>query len=411
MSTATINGVLEDSDGTVWKYATWTAAPQSLSSKPVYLDGSKVETASGFLTDLGEFSGSIPRTDSIVPPGTTLTFTLTSLTSAAPAIVAGVTVAAAAVDLGAVLSARLAAPRIQSDTLVYAYDEGELVNPQHGDGYINTSEDQAYLFVQDRWSPISGVGTIGPEGPQGPAGATGAQGPAGPVGPEGPEGPEGIGSVGPQGPAGATGPAGAAGPTGATGAPGATGTPGATGPAGIQGATGDTGPQGPAGATGAQGPTGPAAHDYVISFLTGPISWAASLVYRLGSAPIALAQVAGQNTHNTQTAQGPGTLLSLFVHALSTSLAAVPSHELVSFTIAHFAANGDFVGSLGPFTMDWASGVDGSGLPGVSVQAVIPITPTVPVAAGDSFALNLTTPAWVTPASSCAFCLDMYLGT
>jgi hypothetical protein len=154
MATATIDGILTDSDGTAWINAAWTAVPVSPSSPPVFTDGTPVTAVSGNLDGTGAFSGELPRTDSILPFGTTLRITIFSVTSAPPAIFEQITVTAAAVDLGAELSPNLEAPRIQSAAVVYAYNAGELLNPKHGDGYVNTTSNASFLFVGNAWQAI-----------------------------------------------------------------------------------------------------------------------------------------------------------------------------------------------------------------------------------------------------------------
>lgn len=155
MPYATITGQLKDSDGTAWKQATWTAVPVSPSSKPVFPDGTPVPTTSGLLDDTGHFSGQMPQTLSILPPGTTLTITITSMTSAPPLTLTKVQIIpTTTVDLGALLSPRLVAPRIKAGAIVYAYNAGEVTNPVHGNGYVNTVENQSYLFMQNSWVKI-----------------------------------------------------------------------------------------------------------------------------------------------------------------------------------------------------------------------------------------------------------------
>ena len=154
MPYATITGQLKDSDGTAWKQATWTAVPVSPSSKPVFPDGSPVPTTSGLLDDTGNFSGQIPQTIDIRPPGTTLTVTITSMTTAPPITLTKVQIVAAAVDLGALLSPRILAPRIKASAIVYAYNSPEVTNPVHGNGYVNTTEEVSYIYMQNSWVKI-----------------------------------------------------------------------------------------------------------------------------------------------------------------------------------------------------------------------------------------------------------------
>lgn len=155
MSFATISGILKDSDATPWAFAAWSCVAASPSSPPVFNDGTPVAAIAGTLDADGDFSGNIPRTDSIVPVGTTLTFTIASLTSAPPIIIPNVVITTPTIDLGVLLSPRTPAPRIQSSPLAYAYSTIELLNPTHGDGFINTSDALAYIFVNGSWQPIN----------------------------------------------------------------------------------------------------------------------------------------------------------------------------------------------------------------------------------------------------------------
>jgi hypothetical protein len=61
--------------------------------------------------------------------------------------------------------------------------------------------------------------------------------------------------------------------------------------------------------------------------------------------------------------------------------------------------------------MDWASGTTGSGSAGLSVmQTVAPNDTTVTLNPGEWLALNVATPAWATPAGSCALTVSLYCG-
>lgn len=174
MATATITGQLTDSDGTPWINALWSAVAVSPSSQPVFGPNLPVEPVFGQLDASADFSGTLPRTDSILPPGTTLTITIYSVTSAPPSVIQNVIIDTPAVNLGALLSPLVSAPRIQSAALVYAYTTGEILNATHGDGYINTSENLSFLFVGNTWEPLN----AGPSGqiypPAGVAVSTGS---------------------------------------------------------------------------------------------------------------------------------------------------------------------------------------------------------------------------------------------
>lgn len=161
MAYATISGVLKDADGIAWRQAIWTAVPVSPSSKPVFPDGSPVPSVSGTLDNNGTFSGQVPQTLSILPPGTTLTITIGSLTTAPAVTITKVQITAATVDLGALLSARIAAPRIAGAAIAYAYDAKEITNPKHGNGYVNTTNNRSFLYMTNTWQPI-GSGSIDP---------------------------------------------------------------------------------------------------------------------------------------------------------------------------------------------------------------------------------------------------------
>jgi hypothetical protein len=152
---ATVSGVLKDTDNQAWSFAQWRAVPSSPSSPPVYPDGSAVQATQGTLDATGAFSGFLPRTDLIRPLGCTLTLFLFPVTSAPPVAIHNVLTAAAAVDLGAALSPGLAGPRIESGAMVYAYNPVEILNPQHGDGYVNTLSKTTYMFVDTMWVQLN----------------------------------------------------------------------------------------------------------------------------------------------------------------------------------------------------------------------------------------------------------------
>lgn len=152
---ATVSGTLTDLDGTPWINATWTARPVSPSSPPVYTNGTSVTATTGQLSGTAVFSGSVPRTSQIVPNGTTLSITICSVTSVACVTLPNVTVTGTTVNLGSLLSPRLAAPRIPAAPLVYAYTASEVTNPINGSGYFNTTTNQNFLFVGGSWTLIN----------------------------------------------------------------------------------------------------------------------------------------------------------------------------------------------------------------------------------------------------------------
>lgn len=154
MSFATISGTLIDSDGTPWINAPWSAVAVSPSSPPVYEDGSPVLPVFGHLDASATFSGTIPRTDSIEPAGTTLTITIYSVTSAPPSIIESINVITPNIDLGATLSPLIAPPRVESSNLSYAYNENEILNAREGNGYVNTTSKEMFTFIGTTWVPV-----------------------------------------------------------------------------------------------------------------------------------------------------------------------------------------------------------------------------------------------------------------
>ena len=160
MSFSTISGALVDSDTTPWINALWSCIAVSPSSPPVFNDGTPVLPVFGQLSATGIFTGSIPRTDSILPAGTTLTITVYSVTSAPPSVIENVVVTTPTINLGALLSPQVTAPRIQSAPIAYAYSQTELLNPTHGDGFVNTSANLSFVFIGNTWEELN----AGPSG-------------------------------------------------------------------------------------------------------------------------------------------------------------------------------------------------------------------------------------------------------
>jgi hypothetical protein len=148
-----VSGILTDTDGTPWINAPWSVNAISLSSQPVFINGVAVPTMFGNLDDTGAFNAYVPRTDFVQPLGCTLQFTIHSVTSQAPTVVGEITVTAPTLNLGGLLSP-IVAPRIHAGNLVYAYSQLEVVNPQNGNGYVNTSNLLAYLWQGFEWVPI-----------------------------------------------------------------------------------------------------------------------------------------------------------------------------------------------------------------------------------------------------------------
>ena len=96
-------------------------------------------------------------------------------------------------------------------------------NPQPGEVFFHTIEEQIYLWNGTEWRASDIPGPEGPAGPQGPPGAdSNVAGPPGADGAQGPAGADGaVGAQGPQGVKGDTGAQGIQGPQGVAGTPGA----------------------------------------------------------------------------------------------------------------------------------------------------------------------------------------------
>ena len=150
--TTTITGTVTDSDSQVWAGATWKANLNVLGGNPVFICGGSSgqpvpRSYSGTLTSGGAFqTATVADNNCIVPAGTTWTFTMQSLTSAAPSIVGPYVITGATQAMGAVISAAITAPRFEAAHLTYAYLPVEINDPVAGTGYVNTVSNTSYLY-------------------------------------------------------------------------------------------------------------------------------------------------------------------------------------------------------------------------------------------------------------------------
>lgn len=159
-NTATQSGILTDSDSQIWAKATWTAVPVITGGggQAHYLSGGAVpHQFTGSLDSTGLFSGSVGRTSQMVPTGTTLKYTICSLTSAKCMVITGVTVTGTTFDAGTFFSSRVNPPRIEAMNLTYAYNTTEILNQVQGNGYVNTITNEQFLWDGTQWVDVGGA--------------------------------------------------------------------------------------------------------------------------------------------------------------------------------------------------------------------------------------------------------------
>lgn len=160
MSLTTLTGVVEDSDSVAWSLASWVASLQVPGgpAKAVFAaTGAPVPiSVAGILDASGTFSGTLPDTASILPTGCKWHLTIAPLITAPSQAVAATAVSGGTFDMGAFVSSRITAPRIQSAALVYAYADVEIINMTNGDGYTNTANNSYNIWNGTAWVPIAG---------------------------------------------------------------------------------------------------------------------------------------------------------------------------------------------------------------------------------------------------------------
>ena len=167
-NTATLTGAIVDSSSQVWGFATWQANINVPSGgTPMYSGacgtaGPVPRSFSGILDVTGSFvTATVARNSCIVPNGTTWTFTLSSLTSAPPSIIAPpVTISGTTFAAGGVLSTTLQPPVVPSSNFSYSYNTSEIANPVNGNGTVNTISNTSFLF-NNGWIQIGGGGCTG----------------------------------------------------------------------------------------------------------------------------------------------------------------------------------------------------------------------------------------------------------
>lgn len=150
--TTTITGIVTDSDSQVWAGATWVANLNVLGGNPVFICGGSSgqpvpRSYSGTLTSGGAFqTATVADNNCIVPAGTTWTFTMQSLTSAAPSVVGPYVITGVTQAMGAVISSAITVPRFEAAHLTYAYLPVEINDPVAGTGYVNTASNTSWLY-------------------------------------------------------------------------------------------------------------------------------------------------------------------------------------------------------------------------------------------------------------------------
>lgn len=169
----TVSGNVTDSDTQPWVSATWLAqliVPGG--GRAFFLDtGAAVTPAvSGQLDSSGDITGSpqLAFTDKIGPAGCQWQVEIASLTSAPAQVLPRLNLPSflsSPFDLGGFITANITAPRIEAGTLVYAYNDDEVLNPVQGNGYIDTVNGGGFLWNGTEWVATAsggGSGTVNP---------------------------------------------------------------------------------------------------------------------------------------------------------------------------------------------------------------------------------------------------------
>lgn len=163
-NTTTCTGTVVDSDTQVWAHTYWEAKIQVPNGqKAVFTDGTLVPVYSGLLDDNGAFQvgAAVGDTSKILPFGATWKFFLHTLTSFDTVVTDNFPVTGASYDCGTKLSSLIPPIRINAGPYVYAYNTTEIKNSSNGDGYLNTINNQIYIWKDGSYvATLQGLGTM-----------------------------------------------------------------------------------------------------------------------------------------------------------------------------------------------------------------------------------------------------------
>lgn len=169
MKTTAITGTVTDGAAVAWAYAEVTCVLQMVEAtrQPVALsDGSHVQTQFTYQLDAtGTFPGGafLPDVADIAPNTSLWQVTVAPYASTAPVIMPLYPVSGSTFNLGAQISADLAAAlplgiQIVSGNLKVAYSAAEIIDPYVGDKYINISSNTGWVWRGDTWIQWTGGG-------------------------------------------------------------------------------------------------------------------------------------------------------------------------------------------------------------------------------------------------------------
>lgn len=139
-STTSVTATLTDPDGQVWGNCVWSAIvvsdyPPTIGGVPV--PESQLRT-NGSCNASGLLTATMLNTSSVQQNNVTWTFTIQPNASVPPSVVPGVAVTGGSINLSAVLSAGIKAPRFGAGPNSYGYADVEVNSSSIGNTYFNT---------------------------------------------------------------------------------------------------------------------------------------------------------------------------------------------------------------------------------------------------------------------------------
>lgn len=153
--TATLTGTVTDGDGTAWANAYYEFDLVS-TTPPVDLNGNRVPVqVSGQLSGGGAFSGSIQRTDHILPSGTYYTLKLCAQASVSCVVSTyGATITGSTFNAATFIAPFVKSPRVTPGITSQAYADDEILDPMIGSVYFNTTSPNQRYYNGSSWTNL-----------------------------------------------------------------------------------------------------------------------------------------------------------------------------------------------------------------------------------------------------------------
>jgi hypothetical protein len=159
--TTNVTATVTDSDGFLWRNATWSAALYNPSGtqKPVYTKtGLPVQTSyNGAFNSSGVMSQALPDNNLISPAGTRWVFTLCSQTTAPCSNLSSIVITGASQSLSTFFNAGITVPRFADTSSAFGYGTVEVTTKNSGVTFYDVTAGACYIYNSTSWVPCGGT--------------------------------------------------------------------------------------------------------------------------------------------------------------------------------------------------------------------------------------------------------------